>query len=252
MKDVFSLAGKRAVITGASKGIGEAIAIAMAERGADVLLVARNVEKLTNVSRRIETLGRACAWVDADVSTPEGIARVKAAADEFGPVHCYVNNAAFTLYKTPLESDAEDIDALFDTNFKGAFCLTREMAQRMIRQGQGGVILFVTSINAQSALPSQALYSCTKASLESMMRSFAAELGGYGIRVNSLAPGAVRTDMNPHFTPQKLSEMGEKIPLGHVGEPEEIADVAVFLCSDASRYMTGSTVVVDGGYLLRR
>lgn len=252
MNDVFSLEGKRALVTGASKGIGESIAIALAARGADVLIAARDTEKLARVAQRIVSMGRSCAYVAADVSTAEGVEQVKAAADAFGRIDCYVNNAAFTLYKTPMESEISDIDALYNTNFKGALGITQAMARKMMVQGTGGVILFVTSINAQSALPSQALYSCTKASLESIMRSLAAELSPYGIRVNSLAPGAIRTDMNPHFTEEKLKEMGEKIPLGHVGEPEEIADVAVFLCSEASRYMTGSTVTVDGGYLLRR
>ena len=252
MNDIFSLAKKRAVVTGASKGIGEAIALTLAAAGADVLLIARDTEKLGSVRDRIRGMGRACEWVKADMSVEADVLKAAEAAERFGPIDCYVSNAAFTLFKSPLDSEAEDVDALFNTNFKGAFLLTRAIARQMIKRRRGGVILIITSINAISALPNQALYSCTKASLEAFMRTLFAEVSEYGIRVNSLAPGAIRTDMNPHFTEEKLKEMRAKIPLGYVGEPKEVADVALFLCSDASRYMTGSTVVVDGGYLLRR
>lgn len=252
MSDIFSMDGKNALVTGASKGIGAAIALTLARRGANVLLAARDIIKLEEVCKQIRSLGRKCEWIQADLSREEEVMQVAEAAKAFGEINCYVNNAAFTLFKTPKQTEAMDIDALFDTNFRGSFLLARQISQQMISQGKGGVILFITSINALQALPGQAMYSCTKAALESLMRSFASELCGHHIRVNSLAPGAIMTDMNPHFTPEKLEEMNAKIPLGHVGQPEEVADVALFLCSDASRYMTGSTVVVDGGYLLRR
>jgi NAD(P)-dependent dehydrogenase (short-subunit alcohol dehydrogenase family) len=121
----------------------------------------------------------------------------------------------------------------------------------MIKQGRGGSIVIVTSINAIAPLPGQAFYSCTKAALEALMRCLAADLAKEGIRVNSVAPGAIATDMNNHFTPEVVERLAAKIPAGRVGEPADIGDVVAFLSSDEARYITGSTIVADGGYLLR-
>lgn len=250
-EQIFSLEGKKILITGASKGIGAATALSMAKLGADLILVARDVPKLERVCDTVRSMGRNCSWCAADVSDENQRGKIFQAVEAFGGIDCYVNNAAFTRFLTPMQTGKEDIDDLFGTNFKGAFLLAQKMAEFMIPAG-GGSIVFVTSINAISALPSQAMYSCTKAALESLVKSFAAELAKYKIRVNSVAPGAVITDMNSHFTQEKIEELSSKIPLGHVGEPDEIGDVIAFLCSNAARYITGTTVVVDGGYLLRK
>ncbi len=252
VRNICSLEGKRAIVTGGSKGIGAAIALGLAEQGADILLVARNENKLIRIKNEIEQKGRTCGYIVADLADPCKVEKVQQEISKFGNIDIYVNNAAFTIYKTPTETEDSDIEALFDTNFRASVNLVKYVAEAMIQNEKGGAILFITSINALNALPGQAVYSATKAALESIMKSFAAELGPYGIRVNSIAPGAIHTDMNPHFTPAKMAEMGQRIPLGHVGEPDEIADVAVFMCSPGARYMTGSTVVVDGGYLLRK
>ncbi len=252
MSDMFRLDGKTALITGASRGIGRAIAMAFAEQGARVLLTARNMELLKEVRAQVRELGVSCECFAADLSDMKEVERLIGWAGEQGPIDCYVNNAAFTAYKKPTETSPETMAALFHTNYRASIMLAQAVAAQMREHEIPGSIVFITSINALSPLPGQAAYSSTKAALESMMKSLASELAPFGVRVNSVAPGAVLTDMNPHFTPEKIAEFSPKIPLGRIGDPEDIGGAAVFLCSPAAGYITGSTIVVDGGYLLRR
>jgi len=251
MDKQFLLEGKKAAVTGASKGIGAAAAIALARAGADLLLISRDERKLSYIDAEIRKMGRASRFVLMDVSDPAQTARFEEYIRDFGGIDIYVNNAAFTISKTAMETSLEEAKALFDTNFFGALELTKAAARHMLAEGKKGVITFVTSINALGALPNQAIYSCTKTALESLMNSLAAELSPRGIRVNSVAPGAIQTDMNSGWTAADIESLGKKISLGRVGLAEDIADIVVFLCSDTARYMTGSTVVADGGYLLR-
>ena len=248
----FRLDGKRAAVTGASKGIGAAIAIAFAQSGADVLLIARDEEKLKGVRSEIRNLGRRCEYHCIDVSDPAEIPAFDGHIRAFGGIDIYVNNAAYTIREPVLGTTYEAMEALFRTNFFGSVAMTQIAANYLIEQGKGGVITFITSVNALSALPSQAIYSCTKYSLEGLVKSLAAELAPHGIRVNSVAPGAIDTDMNGALTPEKEAVYQKTIALGRIGLPEEIAGPAVFMCSDAASYITGSTLLADGGLLLRR
>ena len=252
MNDIFRLDGKLSLVTGASRGIGAAIARALARQGSDLMLLARDMAKLETVAGDIRAMGRKALVFQVDLSDAGQVnAFIEAQRESFEKLDNFVSNAAFLIFKTFMQSDLQDFDRLFDVNVKAAVLLAQKTAGYMVKRGQG-TVTFVTSINALSALPSQAMYSSTKAMLESLMKSAASELAGKGVRVNSVVPGAINTDMNPHFTPETLLELGKIIPCGRVGEPEEIADVVAFLCSDAARYMYGSSVVADGGLLLRK
>lgn len=247
-----NLEGKIAVVTGASKGIGKGVAIELARQGADVILAARSKNQLDEVAAEIEKLGRRAKAVSVDVTSKEQIDDLMLnIVPTFGGVDIFVNNAGITVMKRMLETSPEDIDSILNTNLKGAIFFIQNAARQMIKQKRGGSIVIVTSINAIAPLPSQAIYSSTKAALEALMKCLAADLAKEGIRVNSVAPGAIATDMNSHFTPEVVERVKTKIPLERVGEPDEIADVVAFLSSDAARYITGSTVVADGGFLLR-
>lgn len=250
--DIYRLDGKTAIVTGASRGIGRAIALRLAKQGADLLLISRDSNNLESIKTEINNIGQKAESFSVDVSDNAQVSDFFAKnANIFGGVDILINNAAQTVYKSFTETSFDEFDELYAANVKGAVSFIQGTAEIMKRQNRGGCIVVVTSINAVNALPGQAMYSATKSMLESLMRSAAAELSEYGIRVNSIVPGAVRTDMNPHFTEDYLKEYNKKIPAGRVGEPEDIADAAAFLCSDAARYIYGSSIVVDGGMLLR-
>lgn len=247
------LQGKIAVVTGASKGIGRSIALELARQGADVVLAARNKSKLDEVALEIEKIGRRVKAVSVDVTSKEQIdGLMQNVVPQFGGVDIFVNNAGVTVMKRFVDTLPEDVDRIFDTNLRGAIFFLQNAARQMISQKRGGSIIIVTSINALAPLPSQAFYSSTKAALEALMRCLAADLARDGIRVNSVAPGAIATDMNSHFNDEVIGRLLPKIPLGRVGKPDDIAEVAAFLASEAARYITGSTIVADGGYLLRQ
>lgn len=249
----YDLCGKKAIVTGASKGIGRATAIALATQGADVILAARNEQQLSEVAAEIEKLGRRAKTVSVDVTSKDQIDNMmQNIVPEFGGVDIFVNNAGITVMKRLVDTLPEDIDNIFNTNIKGTIFFLQNAAKLMIKQGRGGSITLVTSINAIAPLPSQAFYSSTKAGLEALMKCLAADLAKEGIRVNSVAPGAIATDMNSHFTPEVAERVTALIPLGRIGVSEEIGDIVAFLASDVARYITGSTIVADGGYLLRK
>jgi len=252
MNDVYRLDGKLTLVTGASKGIGAAIAKAVARQGSDVLLLARDLQKTEKVADEIRAMGRDAKVFQVDVSDIDQVNNfLESQKETLEKLDNYINNAGFTIYKSFMGSSIEDFDNLFAVNVRGTIPLVQTTAQYMKKRGKG-TITFVTSINGLSSLPSQAFYSSTKATLESLVKSLASELAGSGVRVNSVVPGAINTDMNPQFSdPERLKKTEKLIPCGRVGESEEIADVVAFVCSDAARYMYGSSVVVDGGFLLR-
>ena len=248
-----ALLGRRALVTGASRGIGRSIAFALATQGADVAVAARNRDTLETVCEIIRGIGRQAWALPVDISRQEDIEMLFSQhQDVLSDVDLYVNNAAITHFGSVMETSVERARKLLDLNVLGAMRMTQLAAQNMIRRGKGGSIVFVTSINAARELPSQGVYSASKSMLESLMVCFANDLAKYGIRVNALEPGAIFTDMNSHFTPPVIEQVGRDTLLGRIGDPDEIAEVAAFLLSDAASYMTGSIVVADGGMLVRR
>ncbi|MGE5597994.1 MAG: SDR family NAD(P)-dependent oxidoreductase [Bacteroidota bacterium] len=246
------LQGKIAVVTGGSKGIGRDVALALAHEGADVIVVSRHLHEAETVAAEIEALGTRALAAAVNVADHEQVQALMAeTVPAFGGIDIYVNNAGITVMKGLLDTSPAEIDAILNTNLKGAMYCLSGAARQMREQGRGGNIVIITSINALWPLSRQAVYSSTKAALEVLVRCLAVDLAPHGIRVNSVAPGAIKTDMNAHFTPEVIERMNARIPLGRVGEPADIGGVVSFLVSDAARYMTGSTLVVDGGFMLR-
>ncbi len=250
VQTLVSLEGQKAIVTGASGGIGRAIAEAMARFGAEVAVLGRDPDKLQETERRIlENGGRCSVWA-FDVSCPEqNEAFFRDYEDRFGAPQIFVCNAGTTVIRTLTETEDHEMDRLLEVDFKGAVYGLRWAGKTMKKAGQGQ-ILAVTSVNALYPLPTQAVYTGIKCALEGIVRCMAAELAPYGVRVNTCAPGAVNTDLvRPHSETQIASQ---GIPLGHVAQPEEIGEAVALMMTKAFRYMTGSTVLIDGGLMLRK
>ena len=243
------LRGKATAVTGATRGIGRAIALAFAREGADVLVTGRDAAAGRAVCAEIEALGRRAVWHAADLGrVPEALGVVAAAVAAFGRLDVLVNNAGLFERKPVLELDEADWDRLLDVNLKGAFFCAQAAGRAML--GRGGVILNVASDAAWSGgLNPCAHYAASKAGMVSITRSFAKELASHRIRVNALAPGLIATDMGGTAG---ATLPGLVIPLGREGTPEEVAACAVFLASDEASYVTGANLNLSGGLFLDR
>ncbi len=253
IKNLFCYDGKNAIVTGGSQGIGKGIAMSLAQCGCNVTILGRNQELLAQSQREIEALGVTCETAAFDLKDEEAL---NAFFDEWEKTHdkldFYINNAAYTIMKSALETSKEEMMSLFETNYMGSLLGLQRAAAIMKRQMYGNIVI-VTSVNALWPLPSQGVYTTTKNALEGLKSCLAADLCKYNIRVNTLAPGGINTNMNAsmHNNYDILSQAGKMIPLGHIGEIDEMGDAVVCMVSDAMRYMTGATVLVDGGLRLR-
>ena len=251
MSDLFSLKDTVAIVTGASRGIGEAIAVRLAEHGAAVVLVARKPDALHAVVERIVKNGGRALGVPAHTGKAEDVKAVVAkAVEHFGKVDVLVNNAAANPYFGPmLQIEDGAWDKTFEVNVKGYFAMMREVANHLTSRNAPGSLINIASIAGLRSAPFQGVYGMTKAAVISMTQTLAQELGGSNIRVNAIAPGLVDTkfaaaiigdeDMRKHVV--------ERTALGRHAQPDEIAGAAVFLASQASSYVTGQVLVVDGG-----
>jgi len=249
--DDFKLDGKVAVVTGASRGLGRAIAEGLAEAGADVVLVATNETLLREVAADIEKLGRKALVFAADVTDEAKLDElVTSTVDAFGRIDVLVNAAGVQERHPAEDFPAEGYDRVLDVNLRSVFLLTQKVGRVMIAQ-QSGRIINVASLASEVAGKNIVPYTISKGGLRQLTRGFAREWAAHGITVNAIGPGYFRTDMTETLWQDagRRDEILKRIPLGRWGKPEELKGAAVFLASAASDYLTGQTVYVDGGYL---
>jgi NAD(P)-dependent dehydrogenase (short-subunit alcohol dehydrogenase family) len=245
----FSLAGKRALVTGASRGIGRELATGLARCGADVALLARDVEALARTAAEVEALGRKAVAVALDVRDVKAITpAVGRAADALGGLEVAVANAGVENVRPSLDVDEALWDEIVDTNLKGAFFTAQAAARRM---GAGGAIVTLCSLTSGVGVPTAAPYTASKSGLLGLTRALASEWAPLGIRVNGIGPGYFRTALTEVFyqDPDWQASMRAKIPMARFGELDDLTGAVVFLASDAARYVTGQLLYVDGGFM---
>lgn len=249
----FRLDGRRALVTGASSGLGRHFASSLAQAGAFVIVAARSVDKLAETVAEIEAAGGQAFAVHLDVTDPSSVKscfdRIEEAAG--GVADIIVNNAGMAVSRPLLEQTESDWDSVLDTNLKGAWLVAQEAARRLVSARRPGSIINIASITGERVAGGVAPYCSSKAGVMHLTRAMALELARHGVRVNALAPGYVQTELNREFL---VSEAGERlrsrIPQRRFGLPEELDGPLLLLASDAGAYITGSTVFADGGHLV--
>jgi NAD(P)-dependent dehydrogenase (short-subunit alcohol dehydrogenase family) len=247
----FPLPGKVAVVTGGRRGIGKAIALALAEAGADIALCDRVIDdgELKAVAGEVKRLGRRSLAVKADITDRADVDNfVRKVVDEFGTIDILVNNAATNIRVPLLELQEEGWDRVIDTDLKGYYLCSQAVGRIMVERKKGNIIN-IASVAAMKAAPEMGAYCIAKAGVVMLTRVLALELAQYNIRVNAIAPYMVRTKFSQPLwsEPEALKQIESEIPLGRMAEPRDIVGSVLFLASDASSYITGQTIIVDGG-----
>lgn len=242
---------KTALVTGGSRGIGRAVAIALANAGASVVVVDIDLAAAEQVASEIRELGQQALAVKANVADAAEVAEmVQAALDKFGKLDILVNNAGITRDTLLMRMKEDDWDAVLNINLKGVFNCTKAIISPMIKQ-RFGRIINIASVVGLMGNAGQANYAAAKAGIIGLSKSVAREVASRGITVNCVAPGFIQTQMTDVLPENVKSKLKEQIPLGRLGQPEDIANTVVFLASEATSYITGQTIAVDGGMVMQ-
>lgn len=255
--DRFSLAGKRLFITGGSRGLGREMALAIAEAGADVILTGRDEASLGATAAEIRNLGREAIPLGGDMGDPATCEAVcRNALAEHGPIDILINNVGGRLVNVPIEEQSlEDWQRIMDLNVTSTFLCTKLIGGEMVRRNKGGRVINIASISgmiANRGIGGRS-YETAKAAILQFTRATAADWAPHGVTVNAICPGGFMTEPNQRWArenPEVIAEFEKAIPMGKFGDPEDLGPLAVYLASDASRYMTGAALVIDGGYTL--
>jgi len=249
----MKLEGKNALVTGSSRGIGRGCALEMARAGANVAInYHSHREEAEEISQEIESLGRKSLILQGDVSSQETVeSMISQTAAEFGSLDLFVSNAVYSDRELMVDADLEGFRRTIDVGMWGAFYGVRAAAQLMIKQGSGGAMAVISSPHAVIAVPTSMAYNMAKAAIDHMARTAAIELAPHRIRVNIVHPGWIDTPgERKFFTEEQLEAGAQQLPFGRLGQPEEIGKGVVYILSDDAAYMTGSTLLIDGGVSL--
>ena len=248
--DKFRLDGKVAIITGASKGLGKVMAIALAEAGADIVGAARNFSLLEGTKKEIENIGRKSLIIRTDITKQDEVEfMVKKSIEEFGKIDILVNNSGIAVDKPLIESTQKEWESVINTNLTGTFLCTQKVGKFMIEKGGGGKIINIASNFGVIGTANLVSYCVSKAGIIQFTRALAVEWARYNINVNTIAPGFFYTDLNAYaFENEKIRDAALKqIPFRRLGKFEELGPLVVYLASPASDYITGEVIFIDGG-----
>lgn len=254
--DRFRLDGKRLFITGGSRGLGREMALAIAEAGADVILVGRDADSLARTAADIRARGRQVWTIQADAGTAEGCARACAEGLALGPIDILINNIGGRRVNVPIEDEPLEVwRELMDLNLTSTFLCTKLIGGAMLARGQGGRVINIASVSGLIANRGVGgrHYETAKAAVLQFTRATAADWAPRGVTVNAILPGGFMTEPNQRWareTPEIIRAFEAQVPIGAFGQPEDLGPLAVYLASEASRYMTGAALVIDGGYTL--
>jgi len=249
MNDLFDLSGRVAIVTGTSRGLGQYFARALAQAGADLVLTSRKRDSLQAFEKEIQGIGRKTVSLELDVRDQQSIEQmVSAAQDVFGRIDILVNNAGCNVRKPALDVTWDDWNLILDTNLRGSFFVAQAVARRMIQRGYGRIIN-IGSVTSMAGYAGLGPYGASRGGIRQLTMSLADDWGKHGITVNCLAPGWFRTDQNKILYENRewVDYLIERIPLRRPGQPNDLDGAIVFLASESSRYVTGQTLLVDGG-----